>query len=92
MVAGGITPCLVPNEWLKYVLWACLGGLLLFSSLAAGSAQDDQTKSRSMLLWLVIGTDRPTAKIRDHQALALFFLTLAYLGGFTIGTFGAVHV
>jgi hypothetical protein len=90
-IAGGITPWLLPSDWFGYVLGTCIVGLVIFASLAAHSAKSKESDPFGVVWWFVIGTARPTAKINDPEALALFFLILAYLVGFTIGAFGAVH-
>lgn len=90
-IAGGITRWLIPNDWFPYVLGACMVGLLIFGALAAGSEYRKEPDPLGPIWWFVIGTDRPMAKIKDPEALALFFLILAYLAGFTVGVFAAIH-
>ena len=91
-IAGGITPWLIPNDWFPGVLCTSIVGLLIFGALAAGSADRKEPDLLGPIWWFVIGTSRPMAKINDPEALALFFLILAYLVGFTVGAFAAVLV
>lgn len=96
-ITGGVIPYVVPAAWLGNILLGALVVTLAFCGLAAGSAQESNSAGRSasavrVILWLVIGTDQPTAKVKDMQALVLFFAAIAFLVGFAIGAFGAVHV
>lgn len=62
--------------------------LLIFGGLAAGSAEGRRANDPGIVpFWM----HSPLAKVKDPQALALFFLTLAYLAGLTLGAFAAVR-
>jgi len=89
--AGGITPFIVPEDWFGYVLATCLIGMLVFAALARGSVEPKEPEASGLLLSFLIGTDRPLAKLNDPVALALFFLFVTYLAGFTVGAFAAVR-
>jgi hypothetical protein len=95
-IVGGIIPFVIPSGWLSYVFSGAVVVLLVLAALAAGSADDSQAEMHSgspgrFVLWLIIGTERPTAKVKDMQALILFYLAIAFLAGLAIGAFGAVH-
>ena len=91
VAAGAVTPWLIPDDWLSYAFYACALFLLIFGTLAAGSAENRGSTNFGLVSWLVIGTSRPLAKVKDPQALAFFFLTLAYMVGLTIGAFAAIR-
>jgi len=86
----------VPEGWLQYCFWGTALAVLVFGSLAAASAREvaesNTGPAARLLLWLVIGTDRPAAHIKDMGALVCFCGALAFLAGLTLGAFGAVHV
>ncbi|RTL23861.1 MAG: hypothetical protein EKK52_02950 [Burkholderiales bacterium] len=92
-MAGGLAPFGVPSAWLGDVL---LGGLLVtlvFGSLAAMSAREPEDQASTPLqriaAWLVVGTERPMARVSDPLALLLFFAGVAFLAGLAVGTFVA---
>lgn len=94
-VVGFATPQATPDGWLVYFFWGAGLCAFVFACLAAGSAQDhEQSPPKSLairaVLWSVIGTDRPSARLADKMALLLFFAALSYLVGLTIGAFVAV--
>lgn len=94
---GAGTALAVPGDWLSYFFWGAGLAALIFGSLAAASAQDGKRESNSgsaarVVLWFAVGTDRPTARVMDMEALVFFCGSLAYLAGLTVGAFGAVHV
>ena len=92
---GAGTALLVPSEWLGYCFWGAVLAALIFGSLAAASAKSnpkaDLRPTAKVVLWLAIGTDRPTAPRAGMEALIYFFGALAFLAGLTLGAFGAVH-
>lgn len=93
---GAGTAFVVPAGWLQYCFWGTGLAALVFGSLAAASARDVEESNAGpaakLFLWLVIGTDRPAARIKDLEAVVFFCGALAFLAGLTLGAFGAVHV
>jgi hypothetical protein len=90
--AGFITPRVVPQAWLSYILGTALFLVIAWAALAAGSAKGGNESSRGLraVSWLVAGTSRPTAEVVDSQALGLLWTTLIYLIAFSVGAFAAV--
>jgi len=96
-VLGAVTALAVPGDWLSYFFWGAGLAALIFGALAGASAQEGKREPNTgaaarLVLWLAVGTDRPTARVTDMEALVFFCGSLAYLAGLTIGAFGAVHV
>ena len=90
---GFATPQVVPHDWLGYILGASLLLAIVSAGLAAASARGGDESSRGLraMSWLIAGTSRPTAEVVDNQALRLFWMTLVFLGSFTVGAFVAVR-
>lgn len=95
VLLGAGTALAVPDDWLGYCFWGAGLAALVFGSLAAASVKDKPDAgpgtAAKVALWLTVGTDRPTVRITDAQALICFFSALAFLVGLTLGAFGAVH-
>ncbi len=92
VAAGGFTtPWLVPQGWLGDVLLASLGLAIVWGALCANRAKGGTLPTGAgAASWMVLGTDRPGAKITDGRALTLFWLTLLYVAAFCVGAFAAV--
>ncbi|VTU28588.1 hypothetical protein SRS16CHR_04296 [Variovorax sp. SRS16] len=90
-VTGLVTPWLVPQAWLSYILVTCLVLGLVWGVLAAISARGgDLSPGLGALSWLVLGTEKPAAEVADTRALTLFWITVLYAGSFSVGAFAAV--
>ena len=89
------TALAAPEDWLQYFFWGAGLVSLVFGSLAAASARDQAESTASpaakLVLWFVVGTERPMARVKDMEAVMFFCGALAFLAGLTIGAFGAVH-
>lgn len=95
IAAGMLTARFVPSGWLANCFWGAGFCAFVFAVLAASSARDpghasDPSAAERAALWLIVGTDRPTAAVTDKQALVLFFLALAFLAGLTLETFASI--
>ena len=90
-ITGFVTPWLVPQAWLSYILVTCFVFGLVWGVLAAISARGGElSPGLGALSWLVLGTERPAAEMTDKRALTLFWITVLYAGSFSVGTFAAV--
>lgn len=92
-VAGFLTPRLIPQTWLAYVLGVSFGLAFIWGVLCASSAKGGELPPGvGASSWIVLGTDRPGAKITDSLALKLFWTTLLYGLAASVGAFAAVPV
>jgi hypothetical protein len=90
-ITGFVTPWLVPQAWLSYILMTCTVLGLVWGVLAANSARGGELSlGLGALSWLVLGTERPAAEVADTRALTLFWITVLYAGSFSVGAFAAV--
>jgi hypothetical protein len=90
-ITGFVTPWLVPQAWLSYILATCIVLGLVWGVLAANSARGGELgPGLGALSWLVLGTERPAAEVADRRALALFWITVLYAVSFCVGAFAAV--
>jgi len=87
---GAVLPFVVPNDWLKYALGTGLVSALVGCVLCSVSAERKKTGIAGVFSLLAIGTSHPEGEVRDPQAMLLFFASLSFLAGLTIGAFIAV--
>ncbi|WP_324883877.1 hypothetical protein [Polaromonas sp.] len=93
LAVGFCVPFVIPKDWVE----PALGGAFLLALALAGVAGNFALKEgpnmKDVLPWFIPGADRPFGRIKSKVALLAFFSSLAFLGGFTVGAFGAaIHV
>lgn len=89
VVAGTLLARLLPVGDFGYALLAAGALTLLAAFLAAASARGDLSRrmGTQLVLFLVLGTNRPSVRIADTPALRLFLLGAAVLAGLLLGVF-----
>lgn len=87
---GVVIPFVVPSNWLNHALSVGMIFALVSATLCAGSTENKGKGVLGVFLFLTLGTSNPEAKVRNPLALLVFFASVFYLAGLTIGAFAAV--
>lgn len=92
LAVGFWAPFVIPTHWVEPALSGAFLLALAFAGVAGNLAVKEGPNMKQVLPWFTLWADRPFGRIRSKVALLAFFSSLAFLGGFIIGAFGAaVH-
>uniref|UniRef100_UPI004036D56A hypothetical protein n=1 Tax=Polaromonas sp. TaxID=1869339 RepID=UPI004036D56A len=93
LAVGFWAPFVIPKDWVEPALGAAFLFALALAGVAGNFAVKEGPNMKHVLPWFTPGADRPFGRIKSPAALLAFFSSLAFLGGFTVGAFGAaIHV